>query len=122
MPVTLESLAAHRSQLKVSVWDQTITLEYKPGLITHEAVTATAPLGENGQIDGAAAEIAVNKLLASAIVSWDLAEKVGKTNRKLPITEASMRKLPAAVKNSIFTGMIRDANSVGELESSSADG
>lgn len=101
MAVTIASLRSDKATTEVPYGKHTISITYKPGLVTADALAA-------GRRDA--------EFLADVLTDWDVM-KTAKT--KLPVTAENIASLPIPLVTAMVKAVLTDgAESAGEAEGS----
>lgn len=102
MSIDLKNIAGNVAEVTVTFGGQSAKVSYYPSKITVGAMEALDDKG-SGQDDQIA-------FLCGVIKSWDIKEG----GKKIPVTPAGLRKVPAVVLRGIFRAIQEDTGDVGE--------
>jgi hypothetical protein len=100
----LSNIIDNTAEGEVDYMGEVVHFTYKPNLVTSELLGRT--------------DINVGDTLAMLITAWDITEKKGAKNVKLPINDKGFSKLPNQLITALFTAVLTGATSLGEAEAS----
>lgn len=96
MAINVTQLAANKATKTVEFAGQTTDITYRPGLITQE------------RLEKVVGDTAIMEFLVDVLVSWDI--RVGQ--KKLPISIASLKKLPFELVGALYEAVVTSGGEV----------
>jgi hypothetical protein len=114
MPITVQKLASNTADVTIQVGGETVTLTYKPALVTEKVFDEMMKLtGDKVTVSLSEAAMVVNDILVRLIAKWDVMEDEAGT-QMFPLDAERLADLPLFFRLKCLMAIAQDASSQGE--------